>query len=78
MRGILSWIKKEEFKPKKANIDTKVTENKLVLKGYPKLNKLIEASVYENKPVNYTSIVSDELKWAVKEKEWFKCWYGWG
>ena len=52
---------------KEENIDTKGTAKTTVLKGGPKLTKLIEASVYDNKYVHYISMVSENMKWIVKE-----------
>ena len=71
MIGILACIKKQELKSKKAHIETRGTENAAVLKGDTKTTKLIEDSVYETKPVHYISVVSEDLKWVVKEKECF-------
>ena len=71
MRGIPPCIKQEELNSKKANIDIKGTVKKSVLKGDPKITKLIVSSVYDNKPVHYISMVSEELKWFVKYKECF-------
>ena len=56
---------------KKAQIETRGSSKLAVLKGGPKFTKLIEASMYDTKPVNYTSMVSEELKWFVKEKDFF-------
>ena len=52
---------------KRENIDTRGTAKIAVLKGGTKLTKLIEASVYYNKSVHYIIMVSEELKWIVKE-----------
>ena len=54
---------------KRENIDTRGTEKIAVLKGGPKLTKLIEASVYDNKSVHYISMVSEELKRVLKEED---------
>ena len=43
MVGILSCIKQEELKSKKVQIETWGAENVAVLKGDPKLTKLLEA-----------------------------------
>ena len=69
MIGILSCIKQKELNTKKSHIETRGTEKESVLKGYPKLTKIIEASVYDTKTVYYISMVSEDLKWVVKEKE---------
>ena len=55
------------MKSKKENIDTRVTAKTEVLKGGPKLTKLIEASVYYNKSVHYIIMVLEKFKWIVKE-----------
>ena len=54
---------------KKENIDTRGTAKIAVLKGGPKLTKLIKASVYGNKSAHYIIMVSEELKWIVKEED---------
>ena len=48
-----------------------VTSNVAVLKGCPKFTKLIESSVYDTNLAHYISMVLEELKWAVKEKQCF-------
>ena len=53
---------------KKAQIETRVTKKAAVMKEDPKITKLIGASVYYTKPVHYNIMVSEELKWVVKEK----------
>ena len=58
-------------KLKKAYIDTRGTQKSEVLKGGPKLTKLIEDIVYDTKTFHYVSIVSEELKWVLKEKDSF-------
>ena len=74
------------MKPKKENIDTRGTANTAVLKGGPKLTKLIEASEYDNKSFHFIIMVSEEFKWIVKEydclnvdtgkvKDWYS--YSW-
>ena len=57
------------MKSKKENIDTIGTANTAVLKGGPKLTKLIEASGYDKKSVDYIIMVSEELKWILKEED---------
>ena len=66
-RGIPSFILKTLLKSKKAQIDTGGTEKVTVMKGGPKLTKLIEASVYDTNPVHYISMFSEELKWVVTD-----------
>ena len=57
IRGIPLCMKQEELESKKALIDTRRTSHVEVLKGYPKVTKLIEASAYDTKPFYYTSMV---------------------
>ena len=71
IRGIPPCIKQEELKSKKAHIYTSGTAKAEVLKRDPAINKLIEASLYGTKPVHYISMVSEEFKWVVNEKECF-------
>ena len=68
LRYILPSIKKEKLRSKKAHIDTKGTAKKLVQKGDHKLTKCIEVRVYDKNYFHYISMVSEELKWVVKEK----------
>ena len=70
-RGIPTCIKQYEWKSKKAHIETKGTKKKSVMKGNLKLTRPIRASVYENKPVHYIFMFSEELKWVVNDKECF-------
>ena len=71
MRGIKPWFTQEESKSKKTHIDTRVTANEAVLEMDPKCTNLIEASLYGTKPLHYIRMVSEELKWVVKEKMCF-------
>ena len=71
MRGIPPCITQEELKSKKAQIETRGKSKEEVKEGDPKRTSLIEASMYDTTPVHYTSMVSEELKWVVKEKECF-------
>ena len=41
------------------------------MKGDTKRTKLIEAIMYDTKPVHYISVFSEELKWFVMEKDCF-------
>ena len=71
MRGIPPYIKDDESKSKKSHTEARGTAKSEVLKGYPKLTKLIEDSMYDTNLVHYISMVSEELNWVVKEKECF-------
>ena len=52
MIGIPTFTKKEKFNSKKVHIETRGIEKALVMKGAPKVIKIIEDSVYDTKPVN--------------------------
>ena len=41
------------------------------MEGYPKRTNIIEDIIYDTKHVHYISMVSEELKWVVKQKECF-------
>ena len=56
---------------KKPHIETRVTLKAEVLKGDPKISKIIEASISDTKPIYYICMVSEELKWGIKEKQYF-------
>ena len=71
MRFIVPSVTKEELKSKKAYIDTRGTSKESAMEGYPKHTNLIEASMYDTTHVHHISMVSEELKWVVKEKEFF-------
>ena len=64
MRGTPLCVTKEVLKSKKAQIDIGGTSKETVLEGGPKFTNLIEAGIYDNKPVHYISMVSEELKWS--------------
>ena len=48
---------------------TRGTSKAEVLKGDPKRTKLVESSVYDTTPVHYTSMVSEDFKWVLKEND---------
>ena len=58
MRVVLPCIKQGNLKSKKVQIDTSITEKEGILKRPPKLNKIIEFSVYDTKPFYHISMVS--------------------
>ena len=68
MRGIPPRVIQEELKSKKAQIETRGTSKEAVTEGGPKYTNLIEASTYDITPVNYISMVSEDLKWVIKDK----------
>ena len=41
------------------------------MEGDQKFTKLIEAIIHDTTPVHYISMVSEELKWVVREKYCF-------
>ena len=69
--GIPPCVTQEKLNSKKPQIETRLTVKSEVPGGDPKCPNHIEASVYDIKPVHYTSMVSEELKWVVKDKERF-------
>ena len=62
MRGIPPRVTQEELNSNKAQIDTRGTSKESVTEGDPKLNNLIETSMYATTPVHYIGMVSEELK----------------
>ena len=71
MRGILPHVTQDELKSKKAQIETRGTSKEAVTEGDPKCTNLIGDSMYYTTPVQYISMFSEDLKWAVKEEECF-------
>ena len=69
MIGMKSWVTQEELKYKNTHIDTRGTAKALVLEGGTKLTNLIETILYGTKPVQCIIMVSEELKWVIKENE---------
>ena len=69
MRAIPSCIKQEKLDSMKAQVETRRIEKSEVLKWDPKVTKLIEDSVYDTKPINSTSMISEQLKWVVNKNE---------
>ena len=68
MRVILPCVTQEELNSSKAHIETGVTAMEAVLEVDTKCTNLIEDSMYDTKPVNYTSMVSEKLKLVIKYK----------
>ena len=71
MRGIPPWVTQEKLKPKKSQIETRGTSKETVTEVDPKCTNLNEASIYYATSEKYISMVSEELKWFIKEKECF-------
>ena len=69
MRGIPSCVTQEELISNMEHIDTMGIENEAVLEGYLKFTNLSEAIIYDTNHVHYISMISEELKWVVKNKE---------
>ena len=69
MRGIPPCITKQELKSKKSHIDNRGTVYAEVTKGDTKCPNLIESSVYETDPSQYVSIVPEDLKQDVRDKQ---------
>ena len=46
------------------------------MEGYPKRTNIIEDSIYDTTHVHYISMVSEYLKWVIKEKECFNLYTG--
>ena len=72
MRGIPPWVTQEKLKPKKSQIETRGTSKETVTEVDPKCTNLNEASIYYATSEKYISMVSEELKWVIKEKDCFK------
>ena len=69
IRCIPPCVKQEEFKSKKAHIDTRGASKAAVMEGDPKCPNFIEASVYNTKPFHCIIMVSEESNWVVKDRE---------
>ena len=59
IRGIQPCVIQEELNSKKEKIETRGTAKEEVMEGGPKCTNLIEASMYDTKPVQYISMVSE-------------------
>ena len=59
MIGIPPCVTQDELNSKKPHIETRGTVKSEVPGGDPKCPNIIEASVYDTKPVHYTSMVSE-------------------
>ena len=71
MRGIPPRVILEELKSKNAYIVTRGTSKEAVTEWDLKLTNLIEASMYDTTHIHFIRMVSEELKWVVKEKKCF-------
>ena len=52
-------------------IETSITSKEAVIEEDSKRTNLIETSMYDTMRINYIIRVSEELKWLVKEKDYF-------
>ena len=70
-RGIPACVLQEEGKNRKDQLKVRGTVKAAILVGDSGCQNLIASSVYDTKPVNYLSMISDSIKWVVKEKKVF-------
>ena len=71
MRFVPTRVTQEELNSKKVQSETRGTSKEAFMEGDPKCNNFIEASMYDTTHVHYTSMVLEQLKWVVKEKDCF-------
>ena len=71
IRDIPSCFTQEEFKSKKAQIDTRGVSKSAVMEGDPKCTNLIEDSLYNTKHFHCIIMVSEDSNWVVRDKEFF-------
>ena len=71
IRGIPPCITQEVLESKKSQIETRGTSEEAFMEGDPKCNNLVEAVMYDTKPLHCISMVPEELKWVFKEIELF-------
>ena len=67
-RGILECVLQDEEKHFVAQRAAQGTVKAAVLEGDPGCPNLIASSVYDMKPVQYISMLSESIQWAEKEK----------
>ena len=70
-RGIPPCVTQDLLKSKNAQIETRVTSKEEVMQGDLEYTNLIEDSIYDTTPVHYISMVSEELKQVINEKQYF-------
>ena len=70
-RGIPACVLQEEVKNRKEQLKVRGTVKAAILVGDPGCPNLIASSVYDTKPVHYLSMISNSIKWVVKEKKVF-------
>jgi hypothetical protein len=70
-RGIPLCVLQEEVKNCKEQLKVRGTVKAAVLVGDPACPNLIASSVNDSKPVHYLSMISNCIKWIVKEKKVF-------
>ena len=67
-RGIPSCVQQQEEKNRKTVDSVRETVKVAKLEGDPGCPCLIASSVYDTKPVHYLSMISNKVKWIVKER----------
>ena len=67
-RGIPSCVSQQELTNKTAIEQVQGTVKDARLKGDPDCPCLIASSVYDTKPIHYLSMITDTIKWIVKER----------
>ena len=67
-RGIPESIKQVEVERRADQLKVRGTVKAAVLRGDPGCPNLVASSIYDTKPVHYLSMVTEELKWIIKEK----------
>ena len=70
-RGIPDCVKQDEVKNRTKQLQVRGTVKAAKLEGDPGCPSLLATSVYDSKPVHYLSMISEQVKWVVKEKEVF-------
>ena len=68
-RGIPACVLQEEVKNCKEQLKVHGTVKAAILVGNPGCPNLIALSVYDTKPVYYLSMISNSIKWIVKERK---------
>jgi len=68
VRIIPTYVKQEEEKNRKKQINVRGVVKAVVLKGDPECPDLVDSSVYDTKSVHFLSMVCKEVSWVVKER----------
>ena len=67
-RGIPSCVQQQEAKNRKTADEVRGTVKVAKLEVDPGCPCLIASSVYDMKPVHYLSMISNKVKWIIKER----------